>query len=656
MQSEPEKSIKVLIVDNDTSQATVWKRLLAESGLEISQTTSVESLLEAFEAFNKNHFDVVLLELDLSDSQGLDTLIITSAKASESTIIVTATADEEFGLGILALGAQDYLKKGHCDVSTLNKTIRYAIERKRMEQLLRNEKDFRTKVIESIVNAVYVVDSNGKFRFVSRVGAQIGGYSTDELIDQPFSVLFRPEILPEFNEQFHKVAIDGQVITHVETELLHRDGRQVMVSMGLSPIFENNKLVSTVWTAEDITERKRLFEILDRKQKNLEAIFDAAPVGMLLIDENKIVKRVNDAVRQMVKRGFVEIINQDIGGALGCIHNVRNENKCQRSRFCENCPFPKTIENVLDSDQPVHELQVRPALLIENKEVMPYLSISAEPVIIDGRKHAVIAIDDISIRKEAEEKLKETMALKAQFISTVSHELRTPLACMREGVTIVLDGTAGKINDEQKNFLNIAKRNIDRLTVLINDVLDFQKFNAGKMTLNIQENDMEEIAKEVHETMALSAKKNDISLTLESADKLPLIKCDKDKIIQVLTNLINNAIKFTPSKGHVTVRLEQQNNELLLRVIDTGMGIPKESLPKILDRFYRVNRPGKEIQGTGLGLAIVNKIVKLHKGRIEIESELDQGTTVTVSLPLVSEPTPEPLSEEADDFLEKTLV
>jgi signal transduction histidine kinase len=227
---------------------------------------------------------------------------------------------------------------------------------------------------------------------------------------------------------------------------------------------------------------------------------------------------------------------------------------------------------------------------------------------------------------------------------------------MREGVTIVLDGTAGKINDEQENFLNIAKRNIDRLTVLINDVLDFQKFNAGKMTLNIQENDMEEIAKEVHETMILAAKKNDISLTLESADKLPLIKCDKDKIIQVLTNLINNAIKFTPSKGHVTVRLEQQNNELLLHVIDTGMGIPKESLPKILDRFYRVNRPGKEIQGTGLGLAIVNKIVKLHKGKIEIESELDQGTTVTVSLPLVSEPVPEPLSEEADDFLEKTLV
>ena len=265
-------------------------------------------------------------------------------------------------------------------------------------------------------------------------------------------------------------------------------------------------------------------------------------------------------------------------------------------------------------------------------------------------------IRDITERKKAEDALKETMEMKSQFISTVSHELRTPLAAMKEGVNIVLDEVVGKLNEKQKKFLDVAKRNADRLCVLIDDVLDFQKIEAGRMKLDIQSNDIVEVGSEVHETMSLYSKKNEVELSFESAGELPEAKFDRAKIIQVLTNLVSNAIKFTPEKGRVSVSIQHQNEKLIITVRDTGMGIPKEALPKIFERFYRVKRQGKEIQGTGLGLAIVHKIVMMHSGRIEVESEVGRGTAFTIFLPLTPKSLPDVSSEKKDEVLENTVA
>ncbi|MBA7622747.1 Alkaline phosphatase synthesis sensor protein PhoR [subsurface metagenome] len=265
-------------------------------------------------------------------------------------------------------------------------------------------------------------------------------------------------------------------------------------------------------------------------------------------------------------------------------------------------------------------------------------------------------IRDITERKKAEEALKETLEMKSQFISTVSHELRTPLAAIKEGVSIVLDEVSGKLNKKQKKFLDIAKRNTDRLSVLIDGVLDFQKLEAGRMKLDIQSNNIEEVVSEAHEIMALYTKKNEVELSFELAEDLPKAKFDRAKIIQVLTNLVSNAIKFTPEKGRVSVSIQHQNEELIITVSDTGMGIPKEALPKIFERFYRIDRPGKQIQGTGLGLAIVHKIVMMHSGRIEVESEVARGTTFTIFLPLDPKSLPDVSSEKMDDVLEHTVA
>ncbi len=413
------------------------------------------------------------------------------------------------------------------------------------------------------------------------------------------------------------------------------------------------KAIPTI--VENAIKHKKLEEILDQKQKNLEAIFDAVPICLLLIDENMVVKRVNDTVRQTVLRDYPQIINLQVGGALSCVNSTYNEKGCGYSPDCAACLLRSTIESALSSGQSIQKIEIQPTLKIANKEITPWLSISAEPVVIDGRRNLVLAIDDITDRKKAEEKLKETMEIKSQFISTVSHELRTPLGCMKEGIAIVLDGVVGQINDQQRKFLDIARRNIDRLTTLINNVLDFQKLEAGRTRLNMQANNIQEVVEEVYQTMLPSAKKKEIDFSLELEDNLHKTIFDSDKIIQVLINLVSNAIKFTPDEGRVCFYAGAKGEELVMRISDTGMGIPKEALPKIFDRFYRVHLPGKEIQGTGLGLAIVNKIVMMHGGRIEVESEVDKGTTFFVFLPLASKPIPESLPEKIDETLEKIL-
>jgi len=192
--------------------------------------------------------------------------------------------------------------------------------------------------------------------------------------------------------------------------------------------------------------------------------------------------------------------------------------------------------------------------------------------------------------------------------------------------------------------------------VLVNNVLDFQQLEADKIRLDIQANDISEVAEEAYQTMVSSAKNKGIDFSLELEGSLPKARFDSAKIIQVLTNLVSNAIKFTPDKGRVCVYAGAKGEELVMRISDTGMGIPKEALPKIFDRFYRVHLPGKEIQGTGLGLSIVNKIVMMHGGRIEVESEVDKGTTFFVFLPLAGKPIPESLPEKIDETLEKNLI
>ncbi len=237
-------------------------------------------------------------------------------------------------------------------------------------------------------------------------------------------------------------------------------------------------------------------------------------------------------------------------------------------------------------------------------------------------------------RKKTEEKIIKAMKIKSQFVSTVSHELRTPLAALKEGIRLVVQEKTGQLNDEQKEFLNLAKRNVDRLARLINNVMDFQKLEADRMNFDFCENDINEVVKDAYDTMAPAAKSIGLDLQLKLEDNLPKVKIDRDRITQVITNMVNNAIKFT-EKGGITLTTRRRENVIQVSVSDTGCGIRKEDLPRVFHEFEQLGQGGdRQTGGAGLGLAISKTIIEQHRGKICAESEYAEGATFHFVLPI----------------------
>ncbi|MBF0217540.1 MAG: PAS domain S-box protein [Candidatus Omnitrophica bacterium] len=241
---------------------------------------------------------------------------------------------------------------------------------------------------------------------------------------------------------------------------------------------------------------------------------------------------------------------------------------------------------------------------------------------------------DITRHKEAERSLRETAELKSAFTSMVSHELRTPLGPIREGASIILDGLTGEINESQRDLLETVRRNADRLRRLINDVLDYQKIGSGKMQFDLHDMDLNEIVREVRDTMVIMSNEKDLEFVMELDNGLVPVRMDRDRITQVVTNLVSNAIKFT-EKGRITVSTRQEENLAHVTVSDTGPGIREEDFPKLFVSFQRLNTPKeREVKGTGLGLAISKEIIEKHRGKIWVESEYGKGAQFHFLIPI----------------------
>ena len=227
--------------------------------------------------------------------------------------------------------------------------------------------------------------------------------------------------------------------------------------------------------------------------------------------------------------------------------------------------------------------------------------------------------------------------IKSEFTSIVSHELRTPLTAIKEGIELVLDGSAGRINNEQKEFLGIAKRNVDRLARLINYVLDFSKLTSKKFEFKKEVININEMVSSAADTYRLVAEKKGLFVRtrLETSEKL-IVELDADRINQVLTNLIDNAVKFT-DKGGVTISTskDKEGNFVMICVEDTGAGINKADIPKLFQPFSQLGGvQGRKVGGTGLGLAICKEIVEQSGGKIWVESILGKGSKFCFILPV----------------------
>jgi signal transduction histidine kinase len=233
-------------------------------------------------------------------------------------------------------------------------------------------------------------------------------------------------------------------------------------------------------------------------------------------------------------------------------------------------------------------------------------------------------------------KLTAMYELQKDFTSTVSHELRTPLASIKTAIDLVVRKMVGDITPQQEEVLGRAKKNVDRLKRLIDDILDLTKMESGKLQMSFMVNNINQVIRETIDAQKDVAASRGLSIKLELDENLPTLPFDSDRITQVMSNLLNNAIKFTKNGGiTITTVNKTESNHIVVSVKDTGRGIASSWVPKVFEKFQQVeSKENNEEGGTGLGLAICREIIERHGGKISVESEEGAGATFSFILPI----------------------
>lgn len=272
---------------------------------------------------------------------------------------------------------------------------------------------------------------------------------------------------------------------------------------------------------------------------------------------------------------------------------------------------------------------------------------------VSGKERIILlAIEDITERREIEnglekaheelkvlaDELKRVARVKSEFLANMSHELRTPLNSINGFSEVLYDETFGPLNEKQKKYVNNVLTSGKHLLLLINQILDMAKVEAGKMKLALSSLPMKSLLNEISLLIADMVSKKKIELLLEIVEDLPNIEADELKVKEIIYNLLSNAVKFTPEGGKIGMRAKRADTEIEIVVWDTGVGIAPENMGKIFEGFFRVDTPYSRVtEGTGLGLPLSKKLVELHGGELSVESEgLNKGTSVRFTLPIIS--------------------
>ncbi|MFH0732323.1 MAG: ATP-binding protein [Candidatus Omnitrophota bacterium] len=406
------------------------------------------------------------------------------------------------------------------------------------------------------------------------------------------------------------------------SEYIHSKHSAAQVSKAVSEVFQKelqkrlnstkeelekkyNGIIEQKTKSEEFTWKKYKSVLSDKKET--DAVIRSIAEGLVVVDSNGKVIMLNPAAEKLLGTSKKDKLGKSI------LDGLKNE---QLVSLVKDSPDKgdKEIEIVSQEDETKKTLRSSSAV-IENE---------------NGQAIGMVSVlTDVTKQKELD-------SMKSTFVSNITHELRTPLVAVQKSISLLLTKSAGDISNVQEHFLVVADRNIKRLSLLIDDLLDLSKMEAGKMQLKYETMSIDKVIDEAVENLETWAKTKYVKIVRKIQDGLPEVSIDPNRIIQVLNNLIGNSIKFTPKDGSIAVTvLKDAGNSLQIIVEDTGVGIPKEDIPKIFDRFYQTGeRTLTDISGTGIGLAIAKEIVGLHGGKIWAESEHGQGARFIFTLPL----------------------
>ncbi len=372
-------------------------------------------------------------------------------------------------------------------------------------------------------------------------------------------------------------------------------------------------------------ERKKSQQSLNDSEEKHRAISQAAMDAIIMLDNDGKIIEWNQAAEGMFGYSREEASGKELHDLLvpGRYHDLI------RKGFAG---FRESGEGAA-----VGNLTKLEAIRKDRTEFPVELSVSA--VMIKGRWHAVGIVRDITEREEMEK-------MKSEFLSIASHELRTPMTSIKNAVEIIVKGKAGEVNETQAKFLSMADRNIKRLSALINDLLDISKIESKKMQFNYSQVDTADSVEHVFNTLKPIADTKSLTLKAYISDDTPPVYADDNRVEEVLLNLVGNAIKFTDNMGEIRVatKIKKEVSDaglkdfLEITVEDEGVGIAKEHLDHIFDKFYQVGGSlARRYDSTGLGLSICKGVIEAHGGNIRCESDEGKGSRFIFTLPIVDE-------------------
>ena len=479
-----------------------------------------------------------------------------------------------------------------------------------MSEKIKNRKQFKD-LLDTSIDAMLLIDKNRVIREINKQAEMLFDYSRSEILSQDVALLIPEHFVQEYAKHQNDLFINKKtIVIGIEMEIFgkKKKGEQFPVEISLTTIeMEHETLISAI--IRDITSRKAFEQQLKESEQRFKSLVDIAIDSIITLDDQGKILSYNHASETIFGYSSEYILSKSINMLLADTNNL--EIRKAIANHSENNSFFEKYHKILCTRQNGQTFPAEVSLSrMKSKENTLFIWI----------------LRDITERERLNK-------MKTEFVSTVSHELRTPLTSIKGAISLILIGKGDQISEEMQNLLEMANRNADRLTLLINDILDLEKIEGDKMVFKMETIDLVQFIPLIVQSDLVYAQQFHVTLECDIPfDKLFIVS-DKQRLMQVLTNLLSNAVKFSYPQGVVTVKVERINDKIRISVVDHGCGIPATFQTKLFEKFVQVDSSNtRKKGGTGLGLSIAKMITQKLGGTIGFTSKEGKGSTFYIEL------------------------